>query len=162
MRMYKSKRCPRCGTKNAYTQFRCTDCGLVFSRVENGSNKIAKQLILSGKKNETIKAPSFPKDVKKSKFLLLSGFLGLFGVHNFYVGRYVKATIQLICGMLTIILSVLSSYITNLDYVMSFAFLPVAINGLMWLFDFIDGIFNRYKIPVAVDFSESKDLLNKR
>lgn len=161
MRTYKSKRCPRCGTKNSYSQFRCTDCGLIFSRVENGSNKIAKQLIMAGKKSETIKSPGYPKDVKKSKFLLLSGFLGLFGAHNFYVGRYTKAVIQLVFGMMTIIISVLSNYIPNLDYVMSFAFLPIAINGLMCAFDFIDGVFNKYKIPVAVDFSEGKELINK-
>ena len=160
-RMYKYKRCPRCNTKNQYNQFKCTECGLIFSRVENGSNKIAKELILAGKKNETIKAPGFPKDVKKSKFLLLCGFLGFFGAHNFYVGRYFKAIFQLIIGLLSVVMTFLSSYISNIDFIMSYVFLPIAIDGLFWAFDFVDAIFNKYRIPVAVDFSEGKELLNK-
>lgn len=161
-RMYKAKRCPRCNTKNAYANFKCSECGLIFSRVENGSNKLAKGLILAGKKDETVKAPGFPKDVKKSTFLLLCGFLGLFGAHNFYVGRYVKAVFQLIAGLLALIFTSLSGDIPNYDYLMSFLFLPVGIDGVFWLFDFFDGAINRYKIPVAVDFSEGKNLLNKK
>ena len=74
---YKSKRCPRCGTKNTYVEQRCTSCGLVFSRVENGSNKIAKGLLMAGKKDEVVLARMFPKDVRKKKFLLLCGFWGM-------------------------------------------------------------------------------------
>lgn len=159
-RMYKAKQCPRCGTKNLYDQFRCTECGLIFSRVENGSNKLAKDLILAGKKDETVKAKGFPKDVKKSTFLLLCGFLGIWGAHNFYVGRYFKAVFQLIVGLFSVVFIVLSGIISNLDYIMSFVFLPVAIDGIFWLFDFVDAIFNKYKIPVAVDFSEGNAFLN--
>ncbi|MBE7075020.1 MAG: TM2 domain-containing protein [Clostridiales bacterium] len=155
---YKAKRCPRCGTKNHYTSFKCAECGLIFSRVENGSNKLAKGLILSGKSNEVVKAPMFPKDVSKKTFLFLCGFLGFFGAHNFYVGRYVKAVFQIIVGLGTLILTVLSSAI-NIEYIMSFAFLPVSIDGIMWFFDFCDGIFNKYKIPVAVDFTDGKNLM---
>lgn len=159
MRYIKTKRCPRCGTKNEYSQFRCTECGLIFSRVENGSNQLAKGLILAGKKNETVKGYGFPKDVKKSKFLFLCGFLGLFGAHNFYVGRYVKAVFQLVSGLLALVLTVLSSNIANIDFVMSFIFLPIALDGIFWCLDFVDGIFNKYRIPVAVDFSDGEKLL---
>ena len=71
---YKRKRCPRCGTLNNYSQFNCTECGLIFSRVENGSNKLAKSLILAGKKDEVVNGYGFPKDVRKSKFLLFIYF----------------------------------------------------------------------------------------
>lgn len=158
-RMYNAKRCPRCGIKNQYSNYRCTECGLIFARVENGSNSIAKGLILAGKKDQVIKAPGFPKDVKKSKFLLLCGFLGLFGAHNFYVGRYVKAVFQLIIGLFSIVFSSLSSAIPHYETLMSFMFLPVAIDAIMWLFDFFDGIFNKYRIPVAVDFTEGEKLV---
>ena len=156
---YKRKRCPRCGTLNNYSQFNCTECGLIFSRVENGSNKLAKSLILAGKKDVVVNGYGFPKDVRKSKFLLLCGFLGLFGAHNFYVGRYVKAVFQLIIGLLSLILTVLSGYIPNLDFIMSFIFLPVAIDGIFWCLDFVDGLLNKYRIPVAVDFSDGEKLL---
>lgn len=148
---YKSKRCPRCQTKNDYTQARCTECGLIFSRVENGSNRIAKNLLLGGKKEDVLLAPGYPKDVSKKKFLLLCGFLGLFGVHNFYVGRYKKAVFQLIMGMLTIILFVFSGILANIDTIMSFFSVPIGISVMIICFDFIDGIFNKYKIPIAVD-----------
>lgn len=158
-RMYKAKRCPRCGTKNAYSQFRCTECGLIFSRVENGSNKIAKNLIMAGKKDQVVNAPMFPKDVSKKTFMLLCGFLGFWGAHNFYVGRYAKAVFQLIVGLFSIIATVLSSAIPNFDFFMSYLFLPVAIDAFMWMFDLVDGAINKYKIPVAVDFTEGADLV---
>lgn len=145
------KRCPRCDTKNRYTDYRCCECGLIFSRVENGSNKIAKGLILAGKKDETVKAKGFPKDVSKKKFLMLCGFLGLWGAHNFYVGRYKKAIFQLICGLVAIVMVVAGNLIANLDTVMSFISIPIGFDGVFWLWDFVDGMFNRYKIPVAVD-----------
>ena len=89
----------------------------------------------------------------------MCGFLGLFGAHNFYVGRYVKAVFQLIIGLLSLILTVLSGYIPNLDFIMSFIFLPVAIDGIFWCLDFVDGLLNKYRIPVAVDFSDGEKLL---
>lgn len=149
---YKSKRCPRCGTKNNYNDNRCIHCGLIFSRVENGSNTIAKGLIHAGKKDETVLARMFPKDVKKKKFLLLCGFLGIFGAHNFYVGRYKKAVFQLICGMLAVICVAIGHILPFYDTLMSFISVPIGFDTLFWAWDFIDGCLNRYKIPVAVDF----------
>ena len=149
---YKSKRCPRCGTKNNYNQTRCAECGLIFARVENGSNKIAKNLIMAGKKDETVNARMFPKDVSKKKFLLLCGFLGIWGAHNFYVGRNTKAIFQLICGTLAVICVAIGHLIPFYDTLMSFISIPIGFDTLFWAWDFIDGCFNRYKIPVAVDF----------
>ena len=149
---YKAKRCPRCGTKNNYNETRCTQCGLIFSRVENGSNKIAKSLLLAGKKDEVVLARMFPKDVVKKKFLLLCGFLGIFGAHNFYVGRNKKAIYQLICGLLAVICVVVGPLIPFYDTLMSFISVPIGFDALFWAWDFIDGCVNRYKIPVAVDF----------
>lgn len=153
---YYTKRCPRCGTKNNYTNSKCTQCGLIFSRVENGSNKLAKGLILSGQKNLTLKAPGFPKDVSKKKFLFLCGFLGLFGAHNFYVGRYVKAIYQIIIGIFSVIATVLSGYVGFIGNIMPFMCIFVAVNAFMWMFDFVDGVLNKYRIPVAVDFTNGK------
>lgn len=155
---YRKKRCPRCGTKNNYAEFRCSACGLIFSRVENGSNQLAKGLILAGQKDQTVKMVGYPKDVKKSKFLLLCGFLGLFGAHNFYVGRYAKAIFQLVMGIISVILTVFSGMFEAYSFIMSFIFIPAGINVFMLFFDFFDGVFNRYKIPVAVDFTDGNKL----
>ena len=153
---YYSKRCPRCGTKNDYTSAKCSQCGLIFSRVENGSNKLAKGLILAGQKNQTIKAPGFPKDVSKKTFMLLCGFLGLFGAHNFYVGRYLKAIFQIIIGIFSLIATVMSGYVEFIGHIMPFMCIFVAINAFMWMFDLFDGALNKYRIPVAVDFTNGK------
>ncbi len=154
MRKQKSKRCPRCDSKNGYSEYRCSSCGLIFSRVENGSNSIAKGLILSGKSDQTVKARMFPKDVSKKKFLLLCGFLGIWGAHNFYVGRYKKAIFQLLCGLVAVVCVVAGNAIPFYDKLMSFISIPIGIDGVFWAWDFIDGVFNRYKIPVAVDFTK--------
>lgn len=152
MRKKKTKRCYRCGTKNLSSAFRCSACGMVFSRAENGSNLIAKNLILAGKSNQTIKVPMFPKDVSKRKFLILCFFLGLFGAHNFYVGRYKKAVFQLICGLLASIITVVGTAIPFLTTLMSFVSFPIGVDGVFWVWDFIEGVFSKYKIPVGVDF----------
>ena len=152
MRKISTKRCPRCDSKNRITDYRCASCGLVFSRVENGSNRLAKGLLLAGKKDEVVKAKMFPKDVSKKKFLLLCGFLGLFGAHNFYVGRYKKAIYQLICGLVAVICVTLGSIIPYYDTILSFISFPIGVDGVMWAWDFVEGVMNKYRIPVAVDF----------
>ena len=50
----KTKTCPRCNEKCDLTATKCTDCGLVFARLELGSNKLAKKKILTGKKDEVV------------------------------------------------------------------------------------------------------------
>lgn len=154
MRRERTKRCPRCDTKNKLTNYRCSSCGLIFSRVENGSNVLAKGLILAGKSDQTVKARMFPKDVSKNKFLFLCGFLGIFGAHNFYVGRYKKAIFQLICGLVAVICVACGNFIPYYNTIMSFISFPIGIDGVMWLWDFVDGVFNHYRIPVAVDLTQ--------
>ena len=153
---YRMKRCPRCDTKNEFSAYRCCDCGLIFSRVEDGSNKLAKEFILAHKSEYTVKARQFPKDVSKKKFLILCGLLGMFGVHNFYVGRYIKAVYMLVCGLVAMIFTAIGSIIPNLEYIMSYLSIFIGFDALFWIWDFIDGCFNRYKIPVAVDFKGDK------
>lgn len=153
MRKIKTKRCPRCETKNECTNYRCVQCGLIFSRAENGSNKLAKNLILAGNGDKTVKIKQFPKDVSKKKFLLLCGFLGIFGAHNFYVGRYKKAFFMLICGILSVFCVAVGHILSFYDTLMSFISIPIGFDVIFWMWDFIDGIFNKYKIPVAVDFT---------
>ena len=152
MRRKKWKRCYRCGNKNLSTSFRCSECGMIFSRAESGSNIIAKNLIIAGKSNQTVKVPMFPKDVSKKKFLLLCFFLGIFGAHNFYVGRYKKAIFQLICGLTAVVITAIGAIIPFLNTLMSFISFPIGVDGVFWFWDFFEGVFNKYKIPVGVDF----------
>ena len=150
----KYKRCPRCEAKNHESNFRCSECGLIFSRAENGSNVLAKNLIHGGMANKTVMIKAFPKDVKKKKFLLLCGFLGIFGAHNFYVGRFKKAVFQLIFGIIAVLCVVVGPIIPFYETLMSFISFPIGFDAIMWVLDFSSGIFNSYRIPVAVDFVE--------
>ncbi len=76
----------------------------------------------------------------------------MFGAHNFYVGRYKKAVFQLLCGLAAVVLTVIGGALPYLDFIMSFISFPIGIDGILWIWDFIEGVFNKYKIPVGVDF----------
>ena len=102
----------------------------------------------------------FPKDVSKKTFMFLCGFLGFFGAHNFYVGRYIKAIFQVFIGVFSLIATICSG-VPFFDFIMTFMFIPVAINAFLWIFDLIDGALNKYRIPVAVDFTEGKSIEEK-
>ena len=149
----KSKTCPRCNEKCDLTQDKCTDCGLVFARLELGSNKLAKKKILSGNKDEVVYNRGIPKDVKKWKLLVLSIFLGIFGAHNIYVGRFWKGAYMAICGLLSIACVTFTSF-SFTDLLLQISVLPCGIMGFMWLFDMVDIFFGRFRIPIAISVEE--------
>ncbi len=82
------KRCPRCDTKALIYQDKCNACGLIYSRLVNASNKEAKKAIRKGEKNKVICDKTLPKDLSKWKLFCMSLFLGFFGGHFYYVGKY--------------------------------------------------------------------------
>ena len=98
------KKCPRCKEKCLAHAKTCHECGLIFERLNYTSNKTAKKLILKGKYKDTIKTADWPYDAKKSTALLLCGFLGFTGAHNFYLGRFLKGAIALFGIILSVIM----------------------------------------------------------
>ena len=85
------KKCPRCKEKVLAHQKTCPFCGLIFDRLNDVSNKAAHKEVLKLRKRNYIMMSDWPADVSKKKALLLCGFLGLFGAHNIYLGRFYKA-----------------------------------------------------------------------
>ena len=145
-------KCPRCGEENFKTQKKCSDCGLIFDRLNYVSNRAGKIAVVRREKENILRVTKWPKDAKKSKALLLCGFLGLVGAHNFYLGRYVKGFFSLIVTLVACVCIMLENVIDYASFYESFFFLPTGIMFLMWWVDFILIASNKYKIPVALDY----------
>lgn len=148
------RKCPRCGEKCFSHEKSCHECGLIFERLNYTSNKTAKKLILKGNRRDTIRTNDWPYDAKKTTALLLCGFLGFTGAHNFYLGRFFKGAVSLFGLILSLVMVILTDtlYGTN---VWTYLYLLVIIPGscvlIFWVSDFFAIFFERYKIPVAID-----------
>lgn len=149
------KKCPRCKTKSFVNVSKCPDCGLIFERLNYVSNKSAKKNLLKGKRNEVIMVTDWPADAKKSTALLLCGFLGFTGAHNFYLGKFFKASFVLLGLILATVLVFLSDYgfygSTIYSVIRYIAILPGSSVLILWFSDFISIFLERYKIPVSID-----------
>mgnify|MGYP005776289561 CR=1 FL=1 len=148
------KKCPRCHEKCFAHEKACHECGLVFERLNYTSNKTAKKLILKGNRKDTIKTSDWPYDAKKSTALLLCGFLGFSGAHNFYLGRFVKGAVSLFGILLSVIMVILNDQIygtTTWDVLRFIVLIPGCCVLIFWVSDFLSILFERYKIPVAID-----------
>lgn len=146
-----TKKCPRCDEKMLENQKVCPDCGLVFSKLKEATNAEAKKQFF--KKDKTIiMVKETPKDVNKRNLLLFSGFLGIFGAHNFYIGRYYKAIFTFVFGLFSLIYVSLPSVSESLLTAVSLPLLniPLGLVGIFWVSDFIAIVFGKYKIPVAL------------
>ena len=153
-----TKKCPRCGEKCFKVQSRCDGCGLIFDRMKYASNKAAKVAIAKREKEKVIKVTELPKDLKRSKLLILSGCFGLVGAHNLYVGRYIKGFFSLIVFLITAVCILLEGIINYAPFFESFFFIPAGISFFLWFYDFAMIAIKKYKVPIALDY-EGVDVL---
>lgn len=147
-----TKVCPRCSEKCDITDTKCPDCGLIFARLEFGSNKLAKKNILAKNKDHVVYTTTLPKDLKRRNLLLLCGFLGIFGAHNLYCGRYLKGIYMFFCGILTLACVTFTNYWFT-DTLLYASSIPCGIMAFMWLFDFINLCLGKFKVPVSIDLT---------
>lgn len=148
------KKCPRCKERCFQHEKSCHECGLIFERLNYTSNKSAKKLILKGNYKDTIKTSDWPADAKKTTATLLCLFLGYTGAHNFYLGRFIKAGISLFGFVLAVVMVILTDYIygtTTWNILWLISIIPGTCVLLFWFSDLISIIFEKYKIPVAID-----------
>ena len=150
------KRCPRCEEKNPINAYKCPSCGLIFDRLKLATNAAGKKMLKQGKKDKVIWTKDFPSDIKRSKAIILCVFLGLFGAHCYYVGKYTKAILMSIFGTLTIVIAslVVWSYIPDQIYMTSQVVGAIPI--FVWLFDISAICFKRFKVPISIDILEDK------
>ena len=151
-----NKRCPRCETKMPISASVCPSCGLNYTKFNSATNKAGKVALKEGRKEDVIFRKGCPTDVNKTKLLLLAIFLGFTGAHNYYVGRLGKGlfySIFFLVGISNAVLTVVFKAVFT-GWVYEVVTILVLIWGLvilMWMFDIINIIFNKYKIPVSVE-----------
>ncbi len=162
--------CPVCGAKMLNNQV-CRYCPTVTAdRVMNASNKRAK-LALRNKTNDEVHTSSYlPSDVSKKKLWILLALFGIVGVHNFYVGKYVKGFFcSLSWGLASVFVMLqMISEANNwgaengLQVIISvFAFCS-AIAFLLWIGDVFALLFHNYKVPVVLKDEEVIVLKGKK
>ncbi|MEG1752128.1 MAG: TM2 domain-containing protein [Clostridia bacterium] len=148
-KIYNKKKCPKCNLKCGITEKVCPCCGLIFEKLETASNKIAKKKFFSGKHEHIIYNPKCPMDCSYKTTIILCIFLGLFGAHNFYVGKYYKAIFMLVVGVAIILFVAITSTINvgaNLFFYLS---ILTAISSLIWLNDLFLLCIKKFKYPVS-------------
>lgn len=151
-----NKRCPRCDTKMPIGAMVCPGCELNFNKFNSATNRAGKIALREGRKDDVIYRKGCPKDVHKTRLLLLTIFLGFTGAHNYFVGRYRRGlfyTIFFLVGLTNSVLSVvLQVTATGLfGEILTILLLVWGAVLVMWLFDVINVIFNKFKIPVSVE-----------
>lgn len=145
-----TKKCPRCDEKMLENQKICPDCGLSFEKLAKATNAEAKRQFFQ-KDRAIVMVKETPKDVNKRNLLLLSGFLGMFGAHNFYIGRYYKAIYMFLFSFLALVYVALPSLEFMIKVMSSpFIVVPTGLVGIFWLLDFVAIVFDKYKIPVSL------------
>lgn len=156
-------KCPICGAKMVDGKI-CKYCNVTSEQVNTASNKEAKKAFKEKRRQEVCYTTDMPSDVSKQKLVLLTVFLGWFGVGNFYVGKTYKGIFCAISFGLAILFSLLQYCVTNygmggteiIKVFMNIASYLMVVNLLMWFADIVSFIFKTYKVPVVLGKTEIK------
>ena len=143
-----TKKCPRCKNKCLNNQKSCNACGLIFSRLEQATNKEAKKQFFN-KNKSIVMVKDFPSDVKRWQLVLWCLFLGPFGAHCLVVGRYYRGAYMLVIGLASLILSSIG-YSQFYETFMSYFFIFPALMAIFWMVDLFNICFGFFKVPVAL------------
>lgn len=143
--------CPKCyGGMNRKTGM-CLHCGFRFKDLEGATNDNARIAVKEGKKDDVIYTDRLPVDVKKKTLLLYAIFLGLFGAHNYYVGKFKRAIFMTSIFVIYTLFTVLKTYKVGGKFIEYFFTTVAIIQGvsiILWVLDIIYIIINRFKVPV--------------
>ena len=154
------KRCPRCNAKIPTDFGRCGNCGLNYIKLESATNAEAKSAFRMGEKERILYTNKIPSDVKKSSILVKCMLGGWFGLHYFNVGKLWRGIIQLLGAIFAIVytyfaveMNIRTGYLGNLILVCGIIW---AYSFVAWVADCLAIIFNRFKYPVSLPYSEDK------
>lgn len=153
--------CPKCYGKVDSKQQRCQYCGFFMKELDNASNKQAKKAMKSIYKDDVLYSTKIPYDVSKKKLLLFAIFLGLFGVHHFYVGKLWHGLFMCITMSVTLILAIILIAINTIfdnvvQRIFEFWLIFQGLNIIFWVWDIFKIMFERFKIPVYKDSFSKK------
>lgn len=151
------KRCPRCNEKTYINKKVCDNCNLVFSRLEFASNKKAKEEIRKGNaKTNVIMTKTFPRDVNRWVLFIICAFGGALGIHNIYIGRYIKGFFSLFMTLLTAVLISVLDGASLANLFSNYLFIPAGIVFIFWFYDLLLIGINQYKVPIAIDMPQTE------
>lgn len=159
----KIKTCPRCHMQYAEGLEVCSDCGLIFARLEIATNTDAKKKIKRFDFDYIIKTNQLPSDVSYIKLLLYSIFLGVFGGHCFYVGRYFRGSLLLANFLFLLCLTIFNDAIAQVGDGALLGILSTLCGFilLVWLWDIIMIATKRFKVPIAIDLESERAIYEK-
>jgi hypothetical protein len=146
-------RCPYCRNKIQKLQTTCSKCGLNKIQIAYASNKRAKQMMKSGERGKIVMMRRRPNDVKLYAILLRAIF-GLFGMHNFYVGRKIRGWISFGFMFVFIVTGIIifELDLTEFTPVVAALSTPAIV---IWVTDIFGIIFGWYKYPVRLGEAQS-------
>ena len=153
-------RCPICGAKMVNKQL-CKYCNITDEQVYKASNKKVVDYRKTDREDLIYFTDILPKDVNRLKLVLYTIFFGLVGVNHYYVKRNVRATYAVLSTVLSVIFMVLNLAIPSLLNVIVFKlvyeliFFTMTFNVIMWVFDIINVIFKKFKVPVVLGDKEN-------
>lgn len=151
--------CPICGCKMP-NKTMCIYCKITGDQVENASNKKAKERIKNHDRKEVYYSTTMPKDVNRTKLLLLTLLLGYLGIGNYYVGRYVKGLYSTLSWVIYlpfgITNAVLNGKVAAFKLLSEIFAVFVMIAIVLWVADTIAVIAKIYKMPVVLGEKKKK------
>lgn len=159
-----TKRCPRCERKMPIATAKCPRCGLIFARLSKATNAAGKNAIKNKERNKVIYDSVLPKDVNKWKLFFMSLFLGFFGGHCFYIGKYWRGGFSMIAFLLIAIAPAFPMswwYNYYLAGIITVCILPAGANVLLWAVDTIMVLCNKYKVPISIDEEYVEDKVSE-
>lgn len=161
--MKEFKRCPRCNFKTPNDMARCGNCGLNFEKFNTATNAEAKSAFRIGEKERVLHTTKVPSDINKWKFLLLCILGGWFGLHFFKLGKKWRGLFQIL-GLLGAF--IYSYFIIKFNLRTGYAGNLILICGIIWVVSFIiwlsniiSIIFNRFKYPVSLPYSNKVETI---
>ena len=154
------KRCPRCNTKTPIQLKNCGGCGLNYDKFNSATNTEAKSAFRMGEKDRVIYTKTLPSDVNKVKMFIQCLLGGWFGLHYFKIGRIWRGLIQILGAIFAfiysysaVVLGIASGYLGYLILICGFVWVYTFIT---WLSDSFAILFNKFKYPVSLPYSNSQ------
>ena len=153
------KRCPRCNFKTPNDMGRCGNCGLNFIKFKDATNAEAKSAFRMGEKERVLHSKQIPSDINKWSFFFKSLLGGWFGLHYFSLGKIWRGLFQIV----GLIFAFVYSYFAGIKNIrVGYAGNLVLVCGIIWvasiiiwIADSISVIFNRFKYPVSLPYSNN-------
>ena len=170
-RLYgKNVKCPYCRTKILKYSQVCEACGITKEQVAFASHQDAKKIMRGEMKGKVILTRRKPDDVDMVRFMIYLIFLGVFGAHNFFVGRKIRGWIMFCSFTLLILSSIIFTLNPDnlhpwrqffLEANLWFPFdVPGYIAVIVWAYDWFAAVLlGTYKYPVHIS---SQDPGNKK